>query len=123
MAESRVDYKTELIADRVWRTRSQLELATVGWVGWYNHDRSHEALGDYPPTEYEQLHAAVNAKHPAFSGNGSVTSTPASASERLTTPRHELAGVEIALEVAIASENGSVAHTLLAQAAPAGGQR
>ena len=33
MAESFVDlYKTELIADRVWRTRSQLELATVEWV-------------------------------------------------------------------------------------------
>jgi putative transposase len=33
MAESFVDsYKTELIADRVWRSRSQLELATVEWV-------------------------------------------------------------------------------------------
>ena len=30
MAESFVDsFKTELIADRVWRTRAQLELATV----------------------------------------------------------------------------------------------
>lgn len=34
MAESFVDtFKTELIADRVWRTRSQLELAIVEWVG------------------------------------------------------------------------------------------
>jgi putative transposase len=33
MAESFVDtFKTELIADRVWRTRTQLELAIVEWV-------------------------------------------------------------------------------------------
>jgi putative transposase len=36
MAESFVDtFKTELIADRVWRTRTQLEFAIVEWVGWY----------------------------------------------------------------------------------------
>ena len=33
MAESSsIRYKTELITDRVWRTRTELELATVGWV-------------------------------------------------------------------------------------------
>jgi len=33
MAESFVDtFKTELISDRVWRTRTQLELAIVEWV-------------------------------------------------------------------------------------------
>jgi hypothetical protein len=32
MAESFVDsFKTELISDRVWRTRTQLELAIVKW--------------------------------------------------------------------------------------------
>lgn len=37
MAESFVDvFKTELIADRVWRDRSQLELAIVEWVAWFN---------------------------------------------------------------------------------------
>jgi putative transposase len=37
MAESLVDtFKTELIADRVWRTRAQLEVAIARWVGWYN---------------------------------------------------------------------------------------
>src|SRR4051812_28763135 len=55
MAESFVDsFKTELIADRAWRTRSQLELAIVEWVGWFNHDRLHQALGDRPPVEFEQ---------------------------------------------------------------------
>jgi transposase InsO family protein len=44
LAESFVDtFKTELIADRVWRTRSQLELAIVEYVGWINHARLHQA--------------------------------------------------------------------------------
>ena len=58
LAESFVDsFKTELIADRVWRTRSQLELAVVEYIGWYNHARLHESLAYVPPLEYEQLHA------------------------------------------------------------------
>jgi putative transposase len=58
LAESFVDsFKTELIADRVWRTRSQLELAVVEYIGRYNAARLHESLGDIPPAEYEQLHA------------------------------------------------------------------
>jgi putative transposase len=41
LAESFVDSsKTELIADRLWRSRSQLELATVEYVGWFNHQRA-----------------------------------------------------------------------------------
>lgn len=59
MAESFVDtIKTELIADRVWRTRDQLELAIVEYLGWFNHARLHESLGDIPPAEFEALHAA-----------------------------------------------------------------
>jgi hypothetical protein len=46
-----------LIADRVWRTRSQLELAIVEYLGWFNHDRLHESLGDIPPAEFEAGHA------------------------------------------------------------------
>jgi putative transposase len=58
LAESFVDsFKTELIADRVWRTRSQLELAVVEYIGWFNHARLHEALGDIPPAEMEALYA------------------------------------------------------------------
>ncbi len=61
MAESFVDtFKTELIADRVWRTRSQLELAIVEWVAWFNTDRLHESLGDIPPAEFEALYAPRN---------------------------------------------------------------
>jgi putative transposase len=57
LAESFVDsFKTELIADRVWQTRSQLELAVVEYIGWYNSARLHESLDDMPPSEYEQKH-------------------------------------------------------------------
>ena len=53
LAEGLIDsFKTELIADRVWRTRSQLELAVVEYVGWFNHDRLHAALGELPPAEF-----------------------------------------------------------------------
>jgi putative transposase len=42
MAESFVDsFKTELIADRVWATRSQLELAVVEYIAWFNNERLH----------------------------------------------------------------------------------
>jgi putative transposase len=57
LAESFVDtLKTELIRDRVWQTRSQLELAIVEYLGWFNHDRLHESLGDVPPAEFEALY-------------------------------------------------------------------
>jgi len=59
MAESFVDsFKTELIADRVWQTRSQLELAIVEYISWFNDSRLHENLGDRPPREIEELYAA-----------------------------------------------------------------
>jgi putative transposase len=57
LAESFVDtFKTELIRDRVWRTRSQMELAVLEWVHWFNHDRLHESLGDIPPVEVEDAY-------------------------------------------------------------------
>ncbi len=59
VAESFVDsFKTELIADRTWATRSQLELAVVEYVAWFNNERLHEALDDRPPREVEELYAA-----------------------------------------------------------------
>jgi putative transposase len=67
LAESFVDsFKTELIADRVWRTRSQLELAIVEYVSWFNHQRLHEALGDRPPAEVEALYASRYVPTPSL---------------------------------------------------------
>jgi putative transposase len=57
MAESFVDtFKTELIADRSWRSRTQLELAVVEYIAWFNNDRLHESLGDLSPAEFEDLY-------------------------------------------------------------------
>jgi putative transposase len=57
LAESFVDsFKTELIQDRVWKTRSQLELAIVEYVAWFNNERLHTSLGGVPPAEYEAQH-------------------------------------------------------------------
>jgi putative transposase len=58
LAESFVDtIKTELIRDRVWQTRSQLELSIVEYLGWFNDARLHESLGDLTPAEFDALHA------------------------------------------------------------------
>ena len=57
-AESFVDtFKTELITDRTWTSRSQLELAIVSYVAWFNNTRLHESLSDRPPQEIEELYA------------------------------------------------------------------
>jgi putative transposase len=65
LAESFVDsFKTELIADRVWRTQTQLELAVVEYVAWFNTVRLHSSLGNRPPAEHEQLHAEDARRSP-----------------------------------------------------------
>jgi len=47
-------YKAELIYHRApWKTRETLELATLEWVAWFNHQRLHSAIGDIPPAEAE----------------------------------------------------------------------
>ena len=86
LAESFVDsFKTELIDDRVWRSRSQPELAVVEYLGWFNHDRLHEALGDIPPAEFEQRHAAKAA----ISGNGSIAMISPKPADRVYAARLE----------------------------------
>jgi len=60
-------YKTELIRSKgPWRTADQVELATAGWVAWWNAERLHGACGDIPPAEFEaayhqRLQAATEA--------------------------------------------------------------
>ena len=50
-------YKAELIRRRgPWRTASQVELATLEWVGWWNQRRLHGALDHIPPAEHEALY-------------------------------------------------------------------
>jgi len=77
LAESFVDsYKTELIADRVWRTNAQLELATVAYVGWFNHRRLHSSIGNRPPVEHEHEYwARVALGFESFSAQAAPTVT------------------------------------------------
>jgi putative transposase len=50
-------YKTEKINRRgPWKTLADVELATLEWVDWYNHERLHSACDRRPPAEYESLH-------------------------------------------------------------------
>jgi transposase InsO family protein len=47
-------YKAELIHRRApWRTREAVELATLEWVSWFNHQRLLEPIGYIPPAEAE----------------------------------------------------------------------
>jgi putative transposase len=53
-------YKTELVygPDAAgWDGVDELELATLGWVHWFNHERLHSHCGDIPPAEFEALWA------------------------------------------------------------------
>lgn len=47
-------YKTELIHKRgPWKSRESVELATLEWVHWFNHQRLLEPIGYIPPAEAE----------------------------------------------------------------------
>ena len=56
----------------------------VEYIGWFNHERLHSALGDLPPVEFEARHTArINAIHV----DGSVAVLQSNASDGLRTPR------------------------------------
>ena len=40
-------------AGRRWKTLEALELATLEWVAWFNHQRLLEPIGYLPPAEAE----------------------------------------------------------------------
>ena len=68
LAESTIGlFKTELIRRHgPWRTLDEVELATLGYVDWFNHHRLHGQIGDVPPagleaTYYRQLGQAAVA--------------------------------------------------------------
>jgi putative transposase len=56
-------YKTELIYKRApWKTREAVELATLEWVSWFNHQRLLEPIGYIPPAEAEAQYYLQLAK-------------------------------------------------------------
>jgi putative transposase len=118
LAESFVDsYKTELIADRVWCSRAQIELATVKWVAWFNHDRLHSSLGDIPPVEFEHNYATTIAPDAPISPNGSIAGVFPRAADALRTSRVPTDGVDFAARRSVRSVNARAAPTGSAQAA------
>jgi putative transposase len=59
-------YKAEVVHRQSWRSREQLELATLQWVDWYNHRRLLGSIGYIPPAEaeenyYRQQESAIEA--------------------------------------------------------------
>ena len=55
-------FKTELIrgpGQRPWRTVDDVELATLGWVHWWNTERIHGYLDDLSPDQFEAAYAAA----------------------------------------------------------------
>jgi len=58
LAESVIGlYKTELVHwEGPWKGADDLELATLGWVDWFNHTRLHSSLGYRSPAEVEAEH-------------------------------------------------------------------
>ncbi|MGG2564496.1 IS3 family transposase [Pseudomonas aeruginosa] len=46
-------YKAELIHRQSWKNREAVEMATLRWVHWYNHERLLSSIGYIPPAEAE----------------------------------------------------------------------
>ena len=64
-------YKAELIHRRApWKTKEAVELATLEWVSWFNHQRLLEPIGYIPPAEAEANYWRQQAQ-------ASITSKPA----------------------------------------------
>jgi transposase InsO family protein len=47
-------YKAEVIHRQSWKSREAVELETLKWVDWFNHQRLLEPIGNIPPAEAEQ---------------------------------------------------------------------
>jgi putative transposase len=75
MAESVIGlYKRECVRhDGPFRTVDELELATLDWVDWWNHDRLHGEIGHVPPIEFEDRHyRQINAQQQPLMGEPSL---------------------------------------------------
>ena len=61
LAESQIGlYKSELIHhEGPWRDVDQVEVATAGWVLWFNTERTHGSIDDLTPVALEPLNYAL----------------------------------------------------------------
>jgi putative transposase len=67
-------YKTECVRrDRPFRTVDDLELATLSWVHWFNHNRLHGSIGYLPPIEFEaEYYRQINTPQQPLPGEPSL---------------------------------------------------
>ncbi len=56
--------RTTVFHDGPYKTITDVEFATAGWVDWYNHRRLHGSLGMVSPDEYEVAYYAALAREP-----------------------------------------------------------
>ncbi len=49
-------YKAEVIHKQPWKNREAVELATLTWVDWFNHQRLLGPIGNIPPAEAEAIY-------------------------------------------------------------------
>lgn len=49
-------YKAEVIHRQSWKNREAVELATLTWVNWFNHQRLLAPIGNIPPAEAEEVY-------------------------------------------------------------------
>ena len=52
-----------------WDDVDQLELETLSWVHWFNHDRLHSHCDDVPPAEFETVYYDQQQTSPIGVGN------------------------------------------------------
>ena len=72
-------FKTELIrgpGQGPWRTVDDVELATLGWVYWWNTQRIHSYLGDTSPNDFETAYTARNTDHNTTENQNTGKTTP-----------------------------------------------
>jgi putative transposase len=64
-------YKTELINKQgPWKSLADIELATAGYIEWFNNRRLHSAIGHIPPAEHEaSYYAQTEPRLPAGAAN------------------------------------------------------
>ena len=57
-------YKADVIHRQPWRNREAVEMATLDWVHWFNHQRLPGPIGNIPPAEAEAAYYRQQAVLP-----------------------------------------------------------